>query len=116
MAKTKKSNKKDNKRRLLLLILLLVLTITLIGGATYAWFTANTKVSIEAMQLEVSVANGIEISSDAKNWSTKLNLNDLYEASGVEAYGTARSEDAGSVNQLPSALKNVSTIGNIRES
>ncbi len=111
----KEQKKSNNKRRLLLLILLLVCTLTLLGGATYAWFTANTKVAIEAMDLEVQVANGIEISADAEHWSAKLNLVDLYKAAGIpiDAGATTKHNDAGSINQFPGLLTNVSSVGNV---
>lgn len=104
-----------HKKRLLILIFFLVLSLAMIAGATYAWFFSTTRVSIESMTLEVTTANGLEISADAKNWSNSLNLFDIYEAAGINTQGQAISEDAGAINQFPSVLLNVSTIGNIRQ-
>ncbi len=104
-----------HKKRLLILIFFLVLSLAMIAGATYAWFFSTTRVSIESMTLEVTTSNGLEISSDAKNWSNRLNLVDIYEAAGISTYGQSDSEDAGAINQFPNVLLNMSTIGNIRQ-
>lgn len=101
MAKTNKK-RKNSKRRLLLLILLLVLTIGVAGLQTWSWFTSNKTVSVETLQVQVSAANGLQISADGENWDTTVSLEQLFVA------GATYSEIN---NQLPSALNNVSSPG-----
>lgn len=110
--------KSGNARRFLLLVILLICTVALLGGATYAWFTANTKVRVQEMEIQVTVAKGIEISSDATTWGPVMSLRDLYRAGGMsfdDPNENGDSEDAGSVNHIPSVLYNISSLGNIRD-
>lgn len=107
MAK-RESKKDERKRRLLFLILLFVLTLSVGGVATYAWFTSNTAVSVDPLDVQVKTANGLQISADAINWSALITNQKLKEV---------RSGDSGTyptaTNQLPSVFDNVSTIGTV---
>ena len=107
MAK-RESKKNERKRRLLFLIFLFLLTLSIGGVATYAWFTSNTSVSIEALDVEVKTANGLQISADAITWSA-LVTKDKLNTVGV---GTNPSY-SGAKNQLPDVFDNVSTSGAI---
>ncbi len=106
-----------NKKRLVLLIILLICTLSLLGSATYAWFTANKLVRVEDMQIQVQVANGLQISSDAQDWKQAISLDDLYKAAGLplDTGASSTSEDAGAINQFPTYLHNISSIGNISQ-
>lgn len=110
--------RKKNKRKFLLCILLLFCVLVLLAGSTYAWFMSSTKATMESMDLEVQVDNGIEISADAVHWSSRLNIEDLYKAAGmsIDTGYTSIHEDAGSINQFPEKMNNVSSIGNINDS
>ncbi len=102
MAKRKSNNKKNRKNRLFLLILLLSLSILLLVMSTYAWFTSNTTVSVESLDVNVTTVNGLQISADAVNWKAKVLKNDI---SGATAnYGAAK-------NFLPDTMDNMSTVG-----
>lgn len=106
-----------NKKRLVLLIILLICTLSLLGSATYAWFTANKLVRVGDMQISVNVANGLQISSDAQDWKQAISLDDLYKAAGLplDTGAVSTSEDAGAINQFPAYLHNISSIGNISQ-
>ena len=52
----------------------------LLVASSYAWFTANQTVTISQLQVKVEAANGLQISADAQNWKTVLDINDLKEA------------------------------------
>ena len=106
---TKKSNKtnKKNKRRLLLALLLLLASTMFLATATYAWFTANQRVRISSIDVNVSTSSGIQISADASNWKSVLINSDITGASST--YTSA-------VNQLPSQLEPVSTAGHVNSS
>ena len=101
MAKQKKNKK---QRRLLLSLLLLITTGVFLGAATYAWFTANQKVTISPIDVNVSTSSGIQISADGTNWKSVLTNTDITGAIGN--YSAA-------VNQLPTTLEPVSTIGTV---
>lgn len=106
-----------SRRRLVLLIILLICTLSLLGSATYAWFTANKLVRVGDMQISVNVANGLQISSDAQDWKQAISLDDLYKAAGLplDTGAVSTSEDAGAINQFPAYLHNISSIGNISQ-
>jgi len=101
MAK-RKETKKNKRTRLLLLILLLTLTVVLLGVTTYAWFTSNTTVSVESLDVNVTTVNGLQISADALNWKAKVLRTDLEGA--ATNYPAVK-------NFLPTTLDNVSTVG-----
>src|SRR5574344_2111336 len=92
-----KKMRKNKKKRLSSLLLLLFLTVIMLGTSTYAWFTANRTVTIEKIDVNVATSSGLQISTDASNWKTKISNTDITSGSGV--------------NQFPSELKPVSTNG-----
>ena len=102
MAK-RKSNKKQKKNKLLLLILLLSVSIIMLAVSTYAWFTSNTAVSVEQLEVNVSTVNGLQISADAVNWKAKVLKTDLEGANTGSVYAAK--------NYLPDTLDNVSSAG-----
>ena len=59
MAKQTKQKEKKKQRRLLLTLLLLITTGVFLGTATYAWFTANQRVAISPIDVNVSTSSGI---------------------------------------------------------
>ncbi len=101
----KKSNKKQ--RRLLLTLLLLLTTGVFLGTASYAWFTANQRVTISPIDVNVSTSSGIQISADGNNWKSVLINSDITGASST--YTAA-------VNQVPATLEPVSTAGEMDSS
>jgi hypothetical protein len=106
MAKSKKERK--NKRKLLLLILLLFVTLALLGSATYAWFTSNQTVNVDTMEVKVRSVNGLQISADAIDWKALVTKQELIDASNGD-YSAA-------VNQFPTYLGNMSTVGAVNAS
>ena len=104
----KKRNKRRNKkRRVLLCLLMLCITGVVLSTSTYAWFTANKTVTVSDINVNVSTANGIQVSVDGFNWNTVITNADITGA--VTTYPAAK-------NQLPAtgnSLSPVSTIGEI---
>jgi len=94
-------NKKDEKKRkkLRTLILLLFITIIMFGTSTYAWFTANRVVTINALDVHVEASNGIQISTDGATWKSVITRADIISGAYDE-----------NVNQLPTDVTAVSTI------
>lgn len=103
------SNKGKNKKKLNLrssLLVLLLIAILLIAS-TYAWFTANTVVTISTLNVHVEAKGGLQISADGINWKTVLSNEDINPDT-LTAY-------SGNVNQIPTTLEPVSTTGNVTE-
>ena len=104
------SNKGRNKKKLNLrssLLVLLLIAILLIAS-TYAWFTANTVVTISTLNVHVEAKGGLQISADGINWKTVLSNEDIAPDALTTTY-------AGNVNQIPEILEPVSTTGNVTD-
>ena len=71
-----KTRTKESKRRLHSLILLTAFTAVLLIVSTYAWFTKQEVVRVEAIRGKVEVAEGLEISLDANKWVASIDLGD----------------------------------------
>jgi len=111
-------NQRNPRRRLNSLILLVAFTAVMLIVSTYAWFTAQKNVTLGNLKGKVSVAEGLEISLDALNWSQEIDFSDenkygadrsglkkLYGPNGTPATGDADH------NIIPSELVPVSTTG-----
>lgn len=98
MAKENKKRKGNLKYSILLLLLIAILLIT----STYAWFTANSVVQVDTLDVHVAAQNGLQISVDAEEWKTSISKEDILAAT----YASAR-------NQVPYELQAVSTGGNV---
>lgn len=83
---TKKNSKK--KRKLGSLLLLLFLTVILLATSTYAWFTSNRSVTIDDIDVTVSTASGIQISTDANSWKALISNDDITDGYSFDT-GTA---------------------------
>lgn len=88
------------KKKLVLAFAMLLLSAVALTTASYAWFTANTKLSLGSLDVEVKASNGITVSMDAQNWKSTLTTSEITSA----IY-------TGSTNQFPKVLEPVSTIG-----
>lgn len=100
----KTSRKEQKKKRLLILILLLFFCTILLSSVTYAWFSSNKNVTIDNIDINVATLTGIQVSTDAINWSNELTKDQI-----INAYKTySRAE-----NQLPDTLSGISTDGTV---
>jgi len=100
-----KWKKKNRRRRVFLLALALLFTAALFTTSTYAWFTANKSVKVDSISVNIAAQNGIQISADGTNWKSIVQVNDLA--------GAKTGQYSGAVNQLPTTMQPVSTIGEI---
>ena len=99
-----KKNTKVSKKRLNSLLMILLLTAVLLIMSTYAWFTANRTVKIDALDVTVATSSGLQISADGITWKTVLEKTDI-----TDAYVNYPS----SVNQLPTLMAPVSSVGTL---
>lgn len=99
-----KKNKKKSEMNAMFFIILLALVIFIIS--TYAWFSTQRNVSITNLNGTVEVAEGLEISLDAENWSNGLVLGE--EEGQLDIIDDAYAENK---NLKPSEMLPVSTLG-----
>lgn len=88
------------KKNILMAFTMLLLTGVALSTASYAWFTANTKLELGELDVNVQATNGIQVSTDAINWKSSLTTEEIKGATYT-----------GDKNQFPSVLTPVSTIG-----
>lgn len=106
MENNNNGEKNNNGRKgVLMAFLMLIVTAISLTTASYAWFTENTTVSVDGIDVNVSAANGIQVSVDAVNWKANITTTEITAA----AY-------TGNTNQLPTRIVPVSTVGNITTS
>lgn len=98
---SKKSKRRaDVKSSILILLLIAILLI----ASTYAWFTANTTVTISTLNVKVEAQNGLQISVDGTNWKTVLTNDDIKGANAI--YTSSK-------NQIPDIMEPVSSAGTV---
>jgi len=79
--------------------MMLIITGVSLTTASYAWFSVNTSVQLAGLDINVEVADGIQVSTDAVTWKAAVDLTDI-----TTGY-------TGHSNQIPTMLVPVSTIG-----
>lgn len=95
MAKSQKTEERRRKKMFFTIIMILFVGIVL-TASTYAWFTTNTNVQVNSLDVNVSASDGLQISVNASNWNPTVTIADLT--------GTA-SAWSGNRNQLPGATE-----------
>ena len=98
---SKKSKRKTNVKSSVLVLLLMAILLIV---STYAWFTANTTVTISTLDVHVEASNGIQISADGINWKALLENTDITPGQTLDANYT-------NTNQISANLAPVSTTG-----
>lgn len=68
------NKQKNSRRRLNSLILLVAFTAIMLIVSTYAWFSTQKNVSLSGLEGTVKVAEGLQISLDAKTWSNGIDF------------------------------------------
>ena len=102
----KKSTRKKRKTELKVIFFIILIAAALFIISTYAWFSTQRNVSITNLNGIVEVAEGLEISLDALNWTNGIVL-------GTEEGQLDIIEDAypGHRNLSPTEMLPVSTLG-----
>lgn len=90
---------KKSKERVNALILIIAICIILLVASTYAWFSTQKNVSITNLEGRVEVAEGLQISLDAKTWSQEIPLGGIDEGGKFESDWSAY--DLGIGNDVP---------------
>ena len=107
---------KESRKRLQSLILLTAFTCVLLIVSTYAWFTTQKDVNVSNIRGRVEVAEGLQISLDALNWTQVLDLGDgttdeEANASLTETTGFDYVPYTGHRNHVPEEFLPISTSG-----
>lgn len=103
MGKKKVKNKRKSELRIIFFIILVAAALFVIS--TYAWFSTQRNVSITNLSGTVEVAEGLEISLDAKNWSNEIVLG--------ENMNIIDNAYEGHTNISPKEMLPVSTLGKV---
>ena len=101
----KKSKKTKRKSELKVIFFIILMAAALFIVSTYAWFSTQRNVSITNLQGIVEVAEGLEISLDAKIWANEIKLG--------EDMHIIRNAYNGNNNIYPKELLPVSTLGKV---
>lgn len=110
---------KNSRKRLNSLILLVAFTAIMLIVSTYAWFSTQKNVTLGGLKGKVNVAEGLQISLDAKTWKNEIDFGAFTEdedtgkmVSDVYLPGaTLDTPYTGGSNILPGELLPVSTTG-----
>lgn len=105
------NKQKNSRRRLNSLILLVAFTAIMLIVSTYAWFSTQRNVLVSGLVGEVKVAEGMQISLDAKTWTNTIDLSTLDIV--ADAYSNVTGSDTKTytnANLKPTELQPVSTI------
>ena len=68
------NNQRNSRKRLNSLILLVAFTAVMLIVSTYAWFSTQKNVTITGLNGIVNVAEGLQISLDAKHWVNSIDF------------------------------------------
>lgn len=104
MGKKQTKSKRNAELKVIFFIILVALALFIIS--TYAWFSTQRNVSITNLNGTVEVAEGLEISLDALNWSNEIVLGD-----GEGQLNIINDAYTGHRNISPTEMLPVSTLG-----
>ena len=71
------NNQRNSRKRLNSLILLVAFTAVMLIVSTYAWFSTQRNVTLSGLKGAVKVAEGLQVSLDAKHWVNAINFEDF---------------------------------------
>lgn len=109
MAKSQKTEERRRKKMFFMIFMILFVGIVL-TASTYAWFTTNSNVEVNSLDVNVAASDGLQISVNAEEWNPAVKIADLIGE---------KSNWTGNTNQLPGAgaesvpLQPVSTNGGV---
>ncbi len=72
-------NQRNSRKKLNALILLVAFTAVMLIVSTYAWFSTQRNVVLSGLKGAVNVAEGLQISLDAKHWVNSIKFDDFIQ-------------------------------------
>ena len=109
MGKKKTKNKRNSELKAIFFIILVAAALFIVS--TYAWFTTQRNISITNLSGTVEVADGLEVSLNAKNWSSQIVLGKEEGNYNITDSSTDYGPYVGHRNLMPSEMLPVSTLG-----
>ena len=109
MGKKKTKNKRNSELKAIFFIILVAAALFIVS--TYAWFTTQRNISITNLSGIVEVADGLEVSLNAKNWSSQIVLGKEVGNYNITDSSTDYGPYVGHRNLMPSEMLPVSTLG-----
>ena len=109
MGKKKTKNKRNSELKAIFFIILVAAALFIVS--TYAWFTTQRNISITNLSGTVEVADGLEVSLNAKNWSSQIVLGTEEGNYNITDSSTDYGPYVGHRNLMPSEMLPVSTLG-----
>ena len=106
MGRKKAEKKRKNELKIIFFIILVAAALFIVS--TYAWFSTQRNVSITNLSGTVEVAEGLEISLDALNWSNGIVLGTNKEAGEKNLIDDAYPDHQ---NMVPTEMLPASTLG-----
>lgn len=95
--------KNMRKKALLPALSMVLASVIALSGVTYAWFTTSNTATVEAMDVNVQTANGIQISLDATKWRSTISGADILDAIGKTYTGSTNRYPKGEILPVSSA-------------
>lgn len=111
MGKKKVKNKRKSELKIIFFIILVAAALFIVS--TYAWFTRQTNISITNLNGKVEVSEGLEVSLNAKNWSSQIVLGTEEGKYNIEDSSTDYGPYVGHHNIVPIEMLPVSTLGKV---
>ena len=100
----RENNEKNSRKRLNALILLVAFTAVLLIVSTYAWFSTQKNVTLSNLDGTVKVAEGLQVSLDADNWSNSIDFSTFTPQTALKQQYTTTDH-----NLIPTEMLPVST-------
>lgn len=96
------------KRAFISAIAMLIVSAIVLTSATYAWFSMSKQVEVDAMNLNITSPDGIQISANTTNFTTHITMDELMGGTlnpdGVTRTATRYSADEGNTNHFPDVI------------
>ena len=73
---------KLRKKALIPAIAMVLASVIALSGVTYAWFTLSEEATVGELDVNVAVADGIQVSLDAYTWKNVITADDIKAAAG----------------------------------
>lgn len=109
-----KKRSEESRKRLKKLWILLLLTCILAILSTYAWFSTQRAVEITGLNVNVDVAESMQISLDGENWTQSIAITDMNQLLGTADPGLYQAKEGENTNYVPTEMTPVSTVGTVK--
>ena len=110
-----KKRSEESRKRLKKLWILLLLTCILAVLSTYAWFSTQRAVELTGLNVNVDVAENMQISLDGEHWTQSIAITDMDQLLGTAEDAEYQAKEGENNNYVPTELVPVSSIGKVKQ-